>query len=130
MGNGASIGGSRATSRTSGTANTLQRQPVFNVIVPLRRPNSTINEEENFEEEDIDLPENLQQVVRTLEQSIERSTLSCSTQGISITQVSALHSVFLVRLFERLSNLFSVSGPFDIDFLHTPAISKPINYLR
>ena len=46
MGNGASIGGSRATSRTSGTANTIQRHPVFNVIVPLKRPNSTINEEE------------------------------------------------------------------------------------
>ena len=61
MGNGASIGGSRATSRTSGTAATLQRQPILNDIVPLRRPNSTINEEdENSEEEEIDLPENLQ----------------------------------------------------------------------
>ena len=62
MGNGASsIGGSQATSRTSGTAATLQRQPILNDIVPLRRPNSTINEEdENSEEEEIDLPENLQ----------------------------------------------------------------------
>ena len=43
MGNGASsIGGSRATSRTSGTAATLQRQPVLNDIVPLRRPTSTM----------------------------------------------------------------------------------------
>ena len=124
MGNGASIGGSRATSRTSGTANTLQHQPVFNDIVPLRRPNSTINEEENSEEEEIDLPENLQRVERTPEQIIERRTLSSSTQGISITQVSALDKVFLVRLFERLSNLLSVS--FNIDFLQTSAISKPI----
>ena len=67
MGNGASIGGSRATSRTSGTANTLQCQPVFNDIVPLIRPNSTVNEEENSEEEQIDLAENLQRVVRTPE---------------------------------------------------------------
>ena len=32
--------------------------------------------------------------------------------------------MFLVRLFERLSNLLSVS--FNIDFLQTSAISKPI----
>ena len=38
MDNGASIGGSQAKSHTSGTANNLQHQAVFNDIVPLRRP--------------------------------------------------------------------------------------------
>ena len=127
MGNGASsIGGSRATSHTSGTAATLQHQPILNDIVPLRRPTSTINEEDNSEEEEIDLSENLQRVVRTPDQSIQHTTLSSrgSTEGTSIAQVSASHKVFLVRLFERLSNLLSVS--FNIDFLQTSAISKPI----
>ena len=70
MDNGASIGGSQATPHTSGTANNLQYQAVFNDIVSLRRPKSKINEEEeevNSEEEEIDLPENLQRVIRTSE---------------------------------------------------------------
>ena len=69
MDNGASIGGSQATPHTSGTTNNLQYQAVFNDIVSLRRPKSKlINEEEvNSEEEEIDLPENLQRVIRTSE---------------------------------------------------------------
>ena len=85
MSNGvSSIGGSQGTSHTSGTTNTLQCQPVFNDIVLLRRPTSTINE--NSEEEEIDLLENLQRVIRTPKQSIHYITLfRGSTKRISIT---------------------------------------------
>ena len=68
MDNGASIGGSQATPHTSGTANNLQYQAVFNDIVPLKRPKSKINKEEEVNsEEEIDLPENLQIVIMTSE---------------------------------------------------------------